>query len=64
VFVRDRAAGTTERVSLASDGAQGDRNSYRPAISADGRVVACVSDATNLMPGDTNGRADVFVRTR
>ena len=58
------ATGTTERVSVASGGAQGNGDSYRPAISADGRYVAFVSDATNLVPGDTNGRADVFVRDR
>ena len=62
VFVRDRRAGTTERVSVSSGGAEGDANSYRPVISADGQFVAFVSDATNLVPGDTNGHADVFVR--
>ena len=36
----------------------------RPAISADGRFVAFRSDATNLVPGDTNGATDVFVRDR
>ena len=35
-----------------------------PAISADGRFVAFNSDATNLVPGDTNGARDVFVRDR
>ena len=38
-------------------------SSYDPAISADGRFVAFESDATNLVPGDTNGVHDVFVRT-
>ena len=38
--------------------------SFGPAISADGRFVAFISDATNLVPGDTNGRYDVFVRDR
>jgi len=36
--------------------------SQAPAISADGRVVVFVSRATNLVPGDTNGRFDVFAR--
>ena len=62
VFVRDRRAGKTERVSVSSGGAEGNANSYRPVISADGQFVAFVSDATNLVPGDTNGHADVFVR--
>jgi hypothetical protein len=64
VFVRDRVAGTTERVSVDSAGVQGDLDSYAPAISADGRFVAFQSDATNLVPGDTNGSVDIFVRDR
>jgi len=65
VFVRDRAAGTTERVSLAADGRQGDGASFGAvAISADGRFVAFRSFATNLVPDDTNGVTDVFVRDR
>ncbi|HEY7050310.1 MAG TPA: carboxypeptidase regulatory-like domain-containing protein [Jatrophihabitantaceae bacterium] len=66
VFVHDRVAGTNERVSVASDGTQGDLDSGNPAISADGRYVAFESDASNLVPvpGDTNFDADVFVRDR
>ena len=62
VCVRDRDAGTTERVSLTSAGAEGDDGSYRPSISADGRHVAFYSAATNLVGGDSNGVWDVFVR--
>jgi archaellum component FlaF (FlaF/FlaG flagellin family) len=65
VFVRDTLAGTTERVSIAGDGTQGNSVSSRPSISADGRYVAFDSDATNLAPGDdTNGSYDVFVTDR
>jgi Tol biopolymer transport system component len=64
VFVRDRQAGTTERVSVDSAGVEGNDNSYFASISADGRFVAFVSHATNLVPGDTNGAADIFVRDR
>ncbi len=65
IFIRDRAAGTTERVSVASGGSQGNRDSGPlAAISADGRFVAFNSAATNLVPGDTNGRHDIFVRDR
>ena len=64
VFVRDLALGTTERVSVASGGSQSDGYSTFPAISADGRFVAFQSVATNLVPGDGNGVADVFVRDR
>jgi Tol biopolymer transport system component len=61
VFVHDRQTGATTRVSLSSAGGQTDAGSYLPAISADGRYVAFVSDATNLVPGDTNRLRDVFV---
>lgn len=62
IFVRNRLTGETRRVSLASDGAQANGDSWEPAISADGNWVAFSSDATNLVPGDTNGKRDVFVR--
>ena len=55
VFVHDRETGTTERVSVASAGNQGNGDSDDPAISADGRYVAFQSFASNLVPGDTNG---------
>jgi Tol biopolymer transport system component len=64
VFVRDRQSGTAERVSVASNGAQANGHSAYPAISADGRYVAFVSDANNLVPSDTNGHTDVFVHDR
>jgi Tol biopolymer transport system component len=62
IFVRDTLLGTTTRVSLDSSGAQTDDGSRYAAISADGRVIAFESAATNLVPGDTNGVRDVFVR--
>ncbi|MBF5033771.1 PD40 domain-containing protein [Micromonospora sp. ANENR4] len=64
VFVRDRLAATTTRVSVAASGAQGDAESTVPSISYDGRFVAFSSFASNLVPGDTNGVPDVFVRDR
>jgi Tol biopolymer transport system component len=64
IFVRDRQANTTTRVSIASDGTQGNGSSAFPSISADGRYVAFVSSASNLVPGDTNGVWDIFVRDR
>jgi Tol biopolymer transport system component len=64
VFVHDRDTGVTERVSLDSTGAQADFGSSQPSISGDGRYVAFASDATNLVPGDTNGIQDVFVHDR
>ena len=62
IFVHDRRTHTTKRVSLGRDGAQANGQSLDNAISADGRLVAFRSDATNLVPGDTNGVEDVFVR--
>ncbi|MGZ4664922.1 MAG: TolB family protein, partial [Frankiaceae bacterium] len=64
VFVRDRRAGTTTRVSVSNSGAQGNGGSGDPAVSANGRYVAFNSFATNLVPGDTNDARDVFVRDR
>ncbi len=64
VFVRDCLNGTTERVSVATGGAEGNGGSWYPSISADGRFVAFTSGASNLAPGDTNGFADFFVRDR
>jgi Tol biopolymer transport system component len=62
VFVRDRRAGTTERVSLSGTGAQGDEESFGTSITPDGRAVAFTSRASNLVQGDTQGQTDAFVR--
>jgi len=64
IFVRDRVAGVTTRVSVDSNGVQGTGFSSDPSISADGRYVAFVSDSSNLVPGDTNRFRDVFVHDR
>jgi len=61
IFVRDRLAGQTWRVSVDSSGAQADDLSLNPVLSADGRYVAFYGNATNLVAGDTNGVNDVFV---
>ena len=64
VFVRDRELHKTYRVSISTAGVQGNGDSYAPSISADGRYVAFASDASTLVPGDSNGYLDVFVRDR
>ncbi len=64
IFVRDLQTGVTERVSIATDGAEGNSGSYDTSISADGRIVVFASRATNLVSGDTNGGTDIFVRDR
>jgi Tol biopolymer transport system component len=61
IFVHDRQTGTTTRVSVDSAGGQGNGQSIAPALSSDGGFVAFVSEASNLVAGDTNGVADVFV---
>jgi len=64
VFVRDRRAGVTESVSVASDGSQGDGNSYYGLLSGNGRWVLFNSDAGNLVAGDDNGSRDLFLHDR
>lgn len=69
VFLRDTCQGAppgcaplTIQVSIAPDGSQANNGGDEPAISADGRFVAFASAAANLVPGDTNGLTDVFLR--
>jgi hypothetical protein len=62
VFLRNVHSGTTRRVSVSSSEVQADGGSSNAMISADGRYVVFTSSATNLVAGDTNGVADVFVR--
>ena len=64
IFVRDLQTDTTQRVSVGSSGNQTNNYSFYPSISADGRYVAFLSHATNLVTGDTNDQSDVFVRDR
>ncbi|MEV6240932.1 hypothetical protein [Lentzea sp. NPDC051838] len=63
VFRFDRETGTTTQVNLNPDGVStSDVRLHRPVISADGRFVAFQSGEWDLVPGDTNGSADVFLR--
>jgi hypothetical protein len=64
VFVRDRVAGATERVSVVGLNGEANGTSGLPSISGDGRFVAFQSLADNLVGADTNGTADIFVRDR
>ncbi len=64
VFVRDLLTGSTFRVSLDSNGAEGNGSSTQPVISADGLAVIFASLATNLVPNDNNGSRDIFVNQR
>ncbi len=71
VFLFDRVALTTERVSVGVGGVEGNGGTIRAAMSGntavDGtppRYVAFVSSSSNLVAGDTNGKSDVFLRDR
>ncbi len=61
IFVHDMQTGVTTRVSVDLNGVQANNRSYNAAISADGQYTAFDSDATNLVPSDTNSATDVFM---
>ena len=62
VFLRDRQAGTLVRASLSNTGAQVNQGCFTPSVSDDGRFVVFDSPASGLVPGDTNGKQDIFLR--
>jgi len=64
VFLRNRAVGTTSRISVSQAGGPPNASSYTPSISGDGRFVAFASDADDLGPADTDAATDVYVRDR
>jgi Tol biopolymer transport system component len=64
VFLRDRKLGKTTRVSIGAGGVQGNGPGNGGTISGSGRFVAFLSEATNMVAGDTNGFSDLFVRDR
>ena len=63
VFVKTVASGAVQRVSTDAAGTQGNEYSEDPQWSPDGTQIAFTSFASNLVPGDTNGVTDVFVKT-
>ncbi len=64
VFLVDRKKDTITRISVTDDGTEGNAASDWPSLSGNGRWVVFESDATNLVPGDTNGFTDIFVHDR
>src|SRR5690606_2126271 len=64
IYLHDRESGRTVLLSRGVDGRPGNGDSIDPVISGDGQVVAFTSAASNLVAGDTNGVADVFVLDR
>ena len=64
IFIHDRNTSITTRVSLHTDGTEGNGSSYNSSVSADGRFIAFASFASNLVTGDTNGKSDIFIHDR
>jgi ELWxxDGT repeat protein len=62
IFVKDLVTGTITRVSTDASGSQGNSGSFKPVFSPDGSKVAFDSNASNLVSGDTNSAADIFVK--
>lgn len=61
VYLKDMAGGSVRRISIAHDGGETDGDSYPLFMAADGRFLLFGSEATNIVPGDTNGFADIFL---
>jgi hypothetical protein len=61
-YLRDLTTGTTTLISAAADGTPGDALSYRGMVASDGNSVAFDSKSTNLVPGDSNGQEDIFLK--
>ena len=59
----DQGNGIITRVSITDTGQEGNADSFQAVVSGDGSLVAFESLANNLIPGDTNGVADVFIST-
>lgn len=64
IYVRDRTTGSTSRVSVSSDGDVANNFSFGASINANGRYIAFISLATNLVENDTNEKFDIFVHDR
>ena len=64
IFLRDLKNNTTELVSLSSGGGITNGSTSFYDISSDGRYVVFSNDGTNVVPGDTNGVTDIFLRDR
>lgn len=64
IYVRDLVNGTTELISRGLNNQPSNGGSHYPVISSNGRFVAYHSESSNLVPGDTNNVADVFLYDR
>jgi len=63
-FVNDRTTNETKRISVSTNGSEANDGCYYPSISDDGRYIVFASNATNLIPDDTEGWWDVFMHDR
>jgi len=61
IFLFDRDTKEIKRISISSDGEQANNYSLRPSISGDGRYIAFMSYASNLVENDHNHQLDVYV---
>jgi len=64
IFIYDRVNITTSRVSISTDGSEGNDFSSSPSIDGNGQFIAFQSSASNLVDNDTNGFDDAYVRDR
>lgn len=62
IMLKDRGNGVLALISTTPGGAAGNGSSLQPAMSGDASAVAFRSEASDLVPGDTNGRWDIFIR--
>ncbi|MES2693623.1 MAG: Ig-like domain-containing protein [Verrucomicrobiota bacterium] len=61
IFIFDSQNSLVRRLNLSQQGAQANAGSNNPSLAGNGRYVAFSSDATNLIVGDVNGFADIFI---
>jgi hypothetical protein len=62
IYIREMSSGLTTLVSIGTNGVPADADSREASMTPDGRFVAFVSAASNLVPNDTNGIPDVYIR--
>jgi len=62
IFLHDMVSGATQRVSQAFDGSEADADSFLPVLSGNGRWLAFLSEARNMVAIDGNASRDVFLR--
>jgi uncharacterized repeat protein (TIGR01451 family) len=61
VYIRDRVANLTFPVTINADGELGNGRGHRAELARDCRSIAFASEASNLVPNDTNNARDLFV---